>query len=304
MKNILKDIVLKLIKENNIPINNAGELIFGDGCLVLPAYIYKEKCYFKFFLNPNNLNKINSEIEIVTYLKENESPVAEIIEINNKKLFNLQLEKGINIYFFIVKAVEGDMDYNVTEEMLENIFEEIAIMHKKIKGFDQSKINLEIYTDYQRLIEFYIKNYNFCLSENLSDYIKQIITISPEDTETYPIHSDLYFNNFIMKNNKLKCFIDFSDIRMSYFEDDFGKIFQFLLCNNKIDIKDISKYLEIYESTSGIKLYKKNIYISIIFRVIYREYCKYKEDNTYKFDELCRKILKEILEEIDRSGNK
>ena len=248
--------------------------------------------------------EIGTVPELVTYLKENESPVAEIIEINNKKLFNLQLEKGINIYFFIVKAVEGDMDYNITEEMLENIFEEIAIMHKKIKGFDQSKINLEIYTDYQRLIEFYIKNYNFCLSENLSDYIKQIITISPEDTETYPIHSDLYFNNFIMKNNKLKCFIDFSDIRMSYFEDDFGKIFQFLLCNNKIDIKDISKYLEIYESTSGIKLYKKNIYISIIFRVIYREYCKYKEDNTYKFDELCRKILKEILEEIDRSGNK
>lgn len=139
-----------------------------------------------------------------------------------------------------------------------------------------------------------MSNHQFCEEANLCNLLEEIIPIGVNEARVYPIHSDLYFNNFIIKDNEFKSFIDFSDIRKSYFEDDLGKFFQNLMCSQNYNIYQIEKLIEVYENITEDKMERINVYMSVIYRAIYREYCRVTKSGSKTFD----KRTKEVIESL------
>ena len=162
-----------------------------------------------------------------------------------------------NITFYASEFVDGDNSTVLSNTLIRDIVINIARMHSKLKNFDKSTINIEKITDYQKMIELYIKNNCDCDSKGIGEYLEKIIKIGIDNVPTYPIHSDLYMGNIKVQNGKFKSFMDFSDIRESYFEDDLGKFFQSILMEGSIESDDIANLIKVYESESRISLSKK-----------------------------------------------
>lgn len=313
VSNIFKEFAIQMLKDEKIAPKKIGKIYYGDKNFILPVLLDDGIYYFKFFMEPVQ-EHIEADIKVVEYLRENGISVPEFFDKNGRKIFKSSEDIPFSTIFYASKHVEADKDeeYSMSTETIEDIIRQIGRMHLKLKKFDKSKINIDKITDYQRLIQLYIDKKDLCDERGISEKIEKVIGMGIDKVETYPIHSDLHSANIMIENGRFKSFIDFSDVRESYFEDDLGKFFQNLLGAKNVNMSEISRIMKIYEDETGIKLSKKNIYTSTIYRILDRYFWKLSRgviDMDYDikinaiFESLIHKLEKtEIIQKKDDEG--
>lgn len=289
----LEEIGLNCIYNSDIGKIQVIKVLDGEDNFIIKGLIEQQIYYFKFFYNAN-IEKIKAEIQVVNFLRNNDIIVPEFYKKNGQILFE---NKTHDIAFYASKELKGNNKYSINKKLLEEIIDSISNMHKKIITIDESKINLKENTDKDRIEMFYNNNMKFLTNNGIDKYIKLVIENKSEKNKKYPIHSDLYFKNIIFNDSKVVGFIDFSDIRKSYIEDDLGKLFQNLLCVHNFTINTIEELIWRYKEKMNIFISDKNIYISILYRTVYRYYMEYKESDfkKEKFEEVMNIISKKII---------
>ena len=296
MSNFLQEISLKMIKEQKIVPHKIGNIYYGNGSFSLPVLLENGIYYFKFFPT-SNMFTVQSEIDIVNYLIKNGTPLPRFLTQNDKEIFH---SKNGNIFFYAQEVMDGDNTSVLSEHLINVIVDSIAQMHLKLKDFDKTTIHIEKITDYQKLIELYIKNKCNCDSKGIGEYLERIIRIGIDNVPTYPIHSDLYMGNIMVKDGHFKGFIDFSNIRESYFEDDLGKFFQSMLLENIIIPEDIENLIKVYESKCDIPLSRRNIYVSTLYCMLDRYFNKeYQGNKNKRFISTIQKLLEQLERKIE-----
>ncbi len=290
---MLKKMALQMLDKSKITPHKAGNVYYGNRSFTLPTLLNDGIYYFKFFPSANKPS-IESDVAVVNYLIENGISLPSFFKQDEKQIFYGENE---NITFYASKFVDGDNSPVLSSTLIRDIVINIARMHSKLKNFDKSTINIEKVTDYQRMIELYIKNNCYCDSKGIGEYLEKIIKIGTDNVPTYPIHSDLYMGNIKVQNGKFKSFMDFSDIRESYFEDDLGKFFQSVLMEDSIQSDDIANLIKVYESESGISLSKKNVYVSVLYCMLDRYF---NREHTIRDKQKMLSIVQELLEQLER----
>lgn len=302
MNSLLKKYALQMLKEEGIEPKKTGEVYYGHSKFIIPVLLEDGIYHFKFFLKPENYN-IEAEVEIVEYLRENDIAVPGFYEKDGKKIFHSSESFPYKTTFFATQHVDADQDqeYSMSREASEDIIRHIGDMHLKLKEFDKSKIQMSQVTDYEKLVELYVSKKELCDERGISGLVERVIQIGIDQVDTYPIHSDLHSANIMMEDDRFKCFIDFSDIRDSYLEDDLGKVFQNLMGSKGYSIEDVYSLIEMYENHTGIKLSRKNICISTIYRLLDRYFYKLSRgvlDTNY--DIKINGILEVLASEIEK----
>lgn len=264
------------------------DIIKGCDGEILQVNISGEVVYFK-FLPKEFKERIEREVMIVSRLKDNNCKVPSYYTYNDKIIF-----EDNNQVFYGTKKVDGIPSTNhITKELLEEIMIEIARMHKVLKT-----INVEgkKESDIDRFKKFYEESKEFFKEHNLDTYIETVLNRTYEQEEYTYIHADINFNNIFIDNNHLSSFIDFTDLRVGYKEDDLGKLFQNILYLN-LDKEFLERLISIYENELGEKVNRDNLLISVIFRLMYRYYSfvKNKEDNIEEYKIKTEKILQKII---------
>ena len=297
---LFEQYAIQMLKESGIEAKKTGNLYYGHRKFIMPTLVDDGIYHFKFFLNPED-EYIESEVEIVEYLRKNGISVPEFYEKDGKNIFHSSESIPFRATFFASKHIDADPDqeYSMSKEASEDIIKHIGEMHLKLRDFDKSKITLDHITDYEKLVELYIFKKDLCDERGLSDMIEKIISFGTDKVDTYPIHSDLHSANIMMENDKFKAFIDFSDVRDSYFEDELGKVFQNLMGSKGYSIEEVKRLIEMYEENIGIKLSRKNVYISTMYRLLDRYFYKLSRgvidtDYDIKINEILESLAKEI----------
>ena len=295
MSNILQENSLKMIKEQKIVPYKIGNIYYGNGTFSLPALLENGIYYFKF--PTSNMLAIQSEVDIENYLIKNGIPLPRFLIQDGKEIFQ---SKYGNMVFYAQEFIDGDNTPVLSKRLINDIVESIAQMHMKLKDFDKTTISIEKITDYQRLIELYIKNKCNGDSKEINKYLERIIRIGIDNVPTYPIHSDLYMGNIRIKDGNFKGFIDFSNIRESYFEDDLGKFFQSILLENVIIPEDIENLISVYENKCGIPISKRNIYVSTLYCMLDRYFNKeYRGSSKERFNSTIQKLFEQLERKIE-----
>lgn len=290
---MLKKMALQMLDKSKIMPLKAGNVYYGNRSFTLPTLLSDGIYYFKFFPSANKPS-IQSDVAVVNYLIENGISLPVFFQQDGKQIFYGENE---NITFYASEFVDGDNSPVLSNTLIRDIVINIARMHSKLKDFDKSTINIEKITDYQKMIELYIKNNCDCDSKGIGEYLEKIIKIGIDNVPTYPIHSDLYMGNIKVQNGKFKSFMDFSDIRESYFEDDLGKFFQSILMEGSIESDDIANLIKVYESESRISLSKKNVYVSILYCMLDRYF---NREHTISDKQKIISVVQELLEQLER----
>lgn len=84
MRNVMKEIAMNSIKDNEICIEDFGELILGDKCFIMPTKLNNVECYLKFFINPE-IEAIKNEVKLLECLEDMQSPVMKLVKYKGKK---------------------------------------------------------------------------------------------------------------------------------------------------------------------------------------------------------------------------
>lgn len=258
-----------------------------DGSIV-PAIIDKEKVYFKFL--PKEFRKnVEKEIEVVRILKAKGCKVPNYFEKNGTVIF----EEEDNIFYATYEVPGVPCFKEISFEVLKDIMFELACMHKVLKDIEVVD-NKE--SDLIRFKKFYQENISFFREEKLSAFIEKILNREYDEEEYSYIHADVNFRNILVENNHLTYFIDFTDLRVGYLEDDLGKLFQNILYLDLSD-NEIEELINIYEKELGRKVNRKNLLLSIVFRIMYRYYgfINNKEGNEEDYKIKTENILKKII---------
>lgn len=303
MNSLFKEYALEMLKEQGIKVDKSADLYYGHHKFVLPVLVDGGIYHFKFFITPED-EHIEAEVMVTDYLRENGISVPDFYENDGRKIFHSNKSGPFKATFFASKHIDADPDqeYSMSREASEDIIKHIGEMHLVLRKFDKSKINIERVTDYEKLVDMYVFKKDLCDERNISDKIERIISIGEDKVETYPIHSDLHSANIMMQDDKFKAFIDFSDLRDSYFEDDLGKVFQNLMGSKGYSIEDVKELISIYEKNTGIKLSRKNVYISTMYRLLDRYFFKLSRgvidtDYDIRINGIFEKLVKEIEKE-------
>jgi len=269
-------------------VDSFGKKIQGcDGCII-PTVIYGKKVYFK-FLPKEWKDRIKKEIEIVKILKNNGCKVPEYFEFNKNIIF----EDDDEIFYasYEVSGIPYVEDMNI--DILKDIVIELARMHKVLKKIP---VDDEKESDINRFHTFYNNNRLFFENENLSLFIDDILeNVFEEEAYSY-IHADVNFRNIFVQDGHLTSFIDFTDLRVGYLEDDLGKLFQNILYLDLTGDK-LNELILAYEKELGQKINRDNLLLSIIFRIMYRYFgfVNNNEGNKEEYKEKTERILQKIL---------
>lgn len=298
MSKVLEDVAINMLKEHNIIPEKTGKIYYGQDNFILPVYLNDKVYYFKFFTQPNK-DTLEAEIKFTEFLRENGVNTPQYYKQGEKNIFEGEF-KSFKTIFYASEHIDADIEPDMTPELLIDIIRNIAMMHKQTKKFDKTSINIEKETAYQKLMQYYVSKKDFWKEYGFTDIIEKVIEMGDEPKDTYPIHADLYTGNIMIENNKVKSFIDFGDIRESYFEDDLGKFFQNLLGAKGISIQGIKRLMSFYENETGYKLSRKNVYISTVYQILERFYVKTLEKENPKYTDKIAEILKDLEVELDK----
>lgn len=298
MSKVLEDVAINMLKERNIIPEKTGKIYYGQDNFILPVYLNDKVYYFKFFTQPNK-DTLEAEIKFTEFLRGNGVNTPQYYKQGEKNIFEGEL-KSFKTIFYASEHIDADIEPDMTPELLIDIIRNIAMMHKQTKKFDKTSINIEKKTTYQKLMQYYVSKKDFWKEYGFTDIIEKVIEMGDEPKDTYPIHADLHTGNIMIENNKVKAFIDFGDIRESYFEDDLGKVFQNLLGAKGISIQGIKRLMSFYENETGYELSRKNIYISTVYQILERFYVKTLEEENPEYTDKVTRILKDLEVEIDK----
>ena len=265
----------------------------GDNCTVIPVIIDDNRYFFK-VLNKSMLDKVLLEISVVDYLNDKGILVPSYYSKDNKKVFSY--EESI---YYGSKEVKGVKASNiVTYKALESIVENIAKMHKEISNYPIENITcLEKNNDSDRLRKFYKEHKEFLIENNLIEYVENLLVKNTSTNRFYIIHSDLNFNNIFIDNGEFSSFIDFTDIKLGYLEDDLGKLWQNILYLENINSNELNKLKKIYENVSNQHIDENSLTTSIVYRIIYRYFCAVDNKENYESNYLdkTKKIIRKVI---------
>lgn len=276
------------IIKKHFPVEKLEDEIKGCDGFIIPAIIEGNKIYFK-FLPKEFKRRIEKEIEVVKILKRKGCKVPDYFEANGQVIF-----EDTNIIFYASYEVPGiSCERKINFDILKDIMIELSKMHKVLK---EISIEGKKESDLDRFKEFYKKNIFFFQQEKLCTFVEKILDRDYEEEEYYYIHSDINFKNIFMENEHVTCFIDFTDLRIGYLEDDLGKLFQNILYLNLND-NELEDLINIYEKELGKKVNRKNLLLSIVFRMMYRYYnfINNNEGNKEEYRIRTEKILQKII---------
>ena len=277
----------EIFEKENIPVEKLGEIQNGCDGIIVPVTISNEKYFFK-FLPLTFEDRIEREIGIVELLRKEDIKVPSYYHKNNQVLFKTEDQ-----VFYASKEVSGKKaDQQVTKPLLEDIMRNIARMHKVLKKIP---IKDKKESDLDRFKKFYKKEKDFFEEQGLSSYIESILERNYDEEEYSYIHADINFRNIFAQDDKVTSFIDFTDLRVGYLEDDLGKLFQNILYLN-LSEQEIQELIRIYEEELGQRINQRNLLVSIVFRILYRYYCfvKNNEGDIKEYKGQTEKILQKI----------
>lgn len=271
------------------------DIYYGDGCVVVP-FLFHDNLYYGKFFTQSTEQSILSEVLFVDYLRESRVAVPEFLFLDGKKVFYTDCLK-FPCYFYATKHIESDNDSaNMTDGMIGLLIENIGAMHTQTLTFSSNLPGIVRITDYQKLIALYTQYKSLIDTANLNRYIDRIAAIGPDKTDVFPIHSDLHTANILTMHERFVAFIDFSDLRMSGFEDDLGKLMQNLIGAKGVSVDKIDYYIAIYENSTGILINRKNLYISIVYHILDRFVSKSYAVLDTAYVKKIDKILAELIE--------
>ena len=245
MGDILQEKSIEMLQEQQIKPNKIGNIYYGNGSYTLPALLDDGIYYFKFFPT-RDISEVQSEVAFVDYLINRGISIPRFLNQNGREVFQSHNSSTV---FYASEHMDGDYNPVLSRPLIEEIITSIAQMHSMAKDFDKSSVTMQKRTDYQRLIDLYIKTQ--C------------------DRDQRGIAN---MGNIVTKDGKFRGFFDFSNLRESYLEDDLGKFFQSALEANAISPKDIDSLVKLYEKESGISLNRDNLYVSTLYCVLERYY--------------------------------
>lgn len=277
----------EIIKKHFLVEKLEDEIVGCDGSII-PAIIDGKKIYFKFL--PKDFKKrVEKEIEVVKVLKSKGCKVPDYFEENGKIIF----EDDDNIFYASYEVPGVICLENINFNILKDIMVELANMHKVLKNI---KVTDNKESDLDRFRIFYKENSTFFQKEKLNYFIERILNKDYEKEEYSYIHADINVRNVLIENNHITSFIDFTDLRVGYLEDDLGKLFQNILYLNLSD-EEVEELINIYEKELGSKVNKKNLLLSVVYRIMYRYYCfiNNNEGNKEEYKEQTERILKKIM---------
>ena len=288
MEMILKE----KLEEAGICFQNQYEILYNNQCIVIPVKIEGELYFFK-FLDKKNYNKMCLEVDIVNKLNENGIKVHKYYNLQGKYVF-----KDENMCFYGTKCVEDEnMILNHNYDILCDVILNIAKMHNyllNISSFEGEKV-LEKSNDYIELNKFFESNRKFIYENGFGFIVNSVLQNGFETSHYSFIHYDLNFKNIMIKNNRFSGFIDFTDFKIGYLEDDLGKFFQNVVYLKNITDVDIYNLIHLYNQNSLTKISMKNLKTSIIYRIIYRYFCALNENAiNEEYKNQTQKILKKI----------
>ena len=257
-----------------------------DGSII-PVEVDGKKAYFK-FLPQEFKERLEREVRIVKRLKEENCKVPDYYEQDGQVIF----EQGEEVYYASYEVPGTPAYLNMNFDLLKEIMVELAKMHKVLRtipleGKKESDIN--------RFRKFYEKNKNFFQRQGFSNKIERVLEREYEEEEYSYIHADINFKNIFVENNHITSFIDFTDLRIGYLEDDLGKLFQNILYLDLTD-EELEELIKVYEQELGQKVNRKNLLVSILFRIMYRYFgfVKNKEGNIEEYKGKTEQILQKI----------
>ena len=289
MSDILREKSIEMLQEQQINPNKIGNIYYGNGSYTLPTLLDDGIYYFKFFPT-RDISEVQSEVDFVDYLINRGISIPRLLNQNSREVFQSHDSSTV---FYASEHMDGDYNPVLSRPLIEEIITNIAQMHSMAKDFDKSSVTMQKRTDYQRLIDLYIKTQCDRDQRGIAKCIERTMKIGVQDVPTYPIHSDLYMGNIVTKDGKFRGFFDFSNLRESYLEDDLGKFFQSALEANAISPKDIDSLVKLYEKESGISLNRDNLYVSTLYCVLERYYKRglsgYSEE---RFPDTIQNLLK------------
>lgn len=281
-----KDLLLK----SGIFVDVAEEEIkSGDG-IVLPVFVSGKKVFFK-FLTKEFKDQLLREVHVVNILRENNCKVPLYFELGGQVIF----EADSHIYYGTYEALGKPSHQVMNLALLKEIMVELAKMHKVLRTIP---IKEKKESDLDRFRMFYEKNKDFFQHQNFDQYIEKVLSDKYEEEQVSYIHADLNFNNIFAVNNHVTTFIDFTDLRIGYVEDDIGKLFQNVVYFGVTE-EELRDLIFIYEQELGDKINRKNLLVSLVFRMMYRYVCfvNNKEGNVRDYKEKTEKLLQEIIRE-------
>lgn len=278
----------KEIIKKSFSVEKIEDEIKGCDGSIIPAIIEGKKVYFK-FLPKSFKERIEKEIEVVKTLKNNNCKVPNYFEVNGQAIF----EDNDNIFYASYEVPGIPCTEKINFDVLKDIMIELVKMHKVLKGIP---IEEKKESDLDRLKKFYKKNIFFFQEEQLSIFIEKILDEDYEEEEYSYIHADINFKNIFIENNHVTSFIDFTDLRIGYLEDDLGKLFQNILYLGLSD-SELEELINIYENELGKKVNRKNLLLSVVFRMMYRYFgfVNNNEGNKKEYKEKTEKILQRLL---------
>ena len=264
-----------------------NEITGCDGCII-PVIIEGKRIYFK-FLPKEFKTRVEREIEVVKILKDKGCKVPDYFEINDKIIF----EDNENIFYASYEVPGVICLENINFNILKDIMVELAHMHKILK---EIKVTEEKESDLDRFRRFYNENISFFQEESFDYIIEKILNKEYKEEKYFYIHADINIKNILIENNHLSSFIDFTDMRVGYLEDDLGKLFQNFLYLDLSD-NELKELISIYEKELEQKVNRNNLLLSIVFRIMYRYYgfINNNEGNKKEYKEETEKILRKIM---------
>ena len=277
----------KLFLDNNIPVQKTEDEIKGFDGIILPVVIDNKRFYFKFLPKEFKMN-IEREIKTVEELKKNNCNVPIYYKKDNKSIFEID-----NQICYATLEVPGiQFNKNVNKDLLKPIITELAKMHRVLKNIPVLE---EKESDLDRFHSFYEKNKIFFKKNGLEKYIESVLSKDYNNEDVIYIHADVNFRNIFVENEDIY-FIDFTDLRVGYIEDDLGKLFQNILYLNLSD-EELNELIKIYEQELGNKINNDNLVLSIVFRIMYRYFCFVNncEGNINEYKNQTEKILKKYI---------
>jgi Ser/Thr protein kinase RdoA (MazF antagonist) len=227
-------------------------------------------------IKPKDMNEIYS---IVSYCKENNIRVHEIILNKNKKFVDTKRK------CYLLKYYPGNIFHDSKKE-IRDIAKNIALMHKALKQITKKNVrknsteykiltlkelkSIEINLQKKKLNshEIIIKNDFNYIKKSIVAHKKNSLLIKKSKMSKQIIHNDLHPKNIIMKKEIVNCIIDFNSMRTGIVIEDIALSSFRFACFYPKSIKQIYQqinyFLKNYNNVNKIKLDMK-IYEFFIF---------------------------------------